>query len=304
MASRSVPQHPFRFGVVAAQAPTADAWISTARRAEDLGFSSFLIPDTLGPTLAPIPALTAVATATRTIRVGSYVFANDVRNPVLLARECATLDFLSGGRFELGLGAGRPGIEGDYRKLGIPLESGGVRVERLAETIGIMKRLFAGEKVDAAGGFYTASQADLYPQPPQRPRPPILIAASGKRLLSLAAREADIVALGVPPTEGEKVFHEKVEILRAAAGDRFERLELNANLSAAGDQAHPWMLRQYNLTLEQLKQLGSPSVLLGTPDEMCEQLLRRRERLGISYVTCAAEMMDAMAPIVSRLAGR
>jgi probable F420-dependent oxidoreductase len=304
VASRTVPRHPFRFGVVAAQAPTAEQWASTARRAEELGFSTFLIPDTLGPTLAPIPALTTVATATRTIRVGSYVFANDMRHPVMLARECAALDFLSGGRFELGLGAGRPGIEADYRKLGMPLESGGVRVERLAEAVGIMKRLFAGEKVDAEGRHYTVSQADAYPRPVQRPHPPILIAASGKRLLALAAREADIVALGVPPTAGEEVYQEKVATLRAAAGDRFERLELNVNLSAVGEQAHPWMLRQYNLTLEQLKQLDAPSVLLGTTVEMCERLLRHRERLGISYVTCAADMMDAMAPVVARLAGR
>jgi probable F420-dependent oxidoreductase len=248
--------------------------------------------------------LTAVATATRTIRVGSYVFANDVRNPVLLARECAALDFLSGGRFELGLGAGRPGIEGDYRKLGIPLESGGVRVERLAEALGIMKRLLSGEKVDHEGTHYRISGADVSPAPVQQPHPPILVAATGRRLLSLAAQEADIVALGVQPNQGEEVFQEKIAVLRAAAGARFEQLELNANLAAVGDQVHPWMLRQFNLTLAQLRESGSPSILLGSTDEMCEHLVGRRERLGISYVTCAAEMMEAMAPIVARLAGR
>lgn len=297
-------QHPFRFGVVAAQAQSAGQWVGMARRAEELGFSTFLIPDTLGPTLAPIPALTAVAASTQRIRVGSYVFANDVRSPVLLARECAALDFLSGGRFELGLGAGRPGIEGDYRKLGIPHESGGVRVSRLAEALGIMKRLFAGEKVDHQGEQYQVAGADLYPAPVQQPHPPIMVAASGSRLLALAAREADIVALGVGPTQGEEVFREKVDILRKAAGARFDRLELNANLSAVGDQVHPWMMRQYNVTLEQLREIGSPSILLGSPDEMCAQLEARRERLGISYVNCAAEMMEAMAPIVARLAGR
>jgi probable F420-dependent oxidoreductase len=297
-------RHPFRFGVVAAQAQSAEQWISLGRRAEDLGFSSFLIPDTLGPTLAPIPALTAVAVSTTTLRIGSYVFANDVRNPVLLAREVATLDFLSGGRFELGLGAGRPGIEGDYRKLGIALESGGVRVERLAESLGILKRLLRGETVDHEGQQYRVAGADVYPQPVQQPHPPIMIAATGPRLLGLAAREADIVALGVPPTQGEEVFLEKIDILRRAGGVRFDQLELNANLSAVGDQVHPWMMRQYNVTLEQLRAIGSPSILLGSIDEMCEQLEGRRERLGISYVNCAAEMMDAMAPVVARLAGR
>jgi probable F420-dependent oxidoreductase len=297
-------RHPFRFGVVAAQAQSAEQWIALGRRAEDLGFSSFLIPDTLGPTLAPIPALTAVAVSTRTLRVGSYVFANDVRNPVLLAREVAALDFLSGGRFELGLGAGRPGIEGDYRKLGIALESGGVRVDRLTESLSILKRLLSGETVDHEGKQYRVAGADVYPKPVQQPHPPIMIAATGLRLLGLAAREADIVALGIGPTQGEDVFQEKIGILRKAAGDRFDRLELNANLSAVGDQVHPWMMRQFNVTLEQLRTIGSPSILLGSVDEMCEQLEGRRERLGISYINCAAEMMDAMAPVVARLAGR
>jgi probable F420-dependent oxidoreductase len=297
-------QHLFRFGAVAAQAQSADQWVGMARRAEELGFSTFLIPDTLGPTLAPIPALTAVAASTRTLRVGSYVFANDVRHPVLLARECAAVDFLSGGRFELGLGAGRPGIEGDYRKLGIEHESGGVRVSRLAEAIDIMKRLFAGEKVDHAGAYYQVAGADLYPASVQQPHPPIMVAASGPRLLALAAREADIVALGVAPNQGEEVFRDRVDTLREAAGDRFDHLELNANLAAVGDQVHPWMMRQYNLTLEQLREIGSPSILMGSTDEMCAQLEARRARLGISYITCAAEMMEAMAPMVARLAGR
>jgi probable F420-dependent oxidoreductase len=300
MASR----HPFRFGVVAAQAPSAEAWIASARRAEDLGFSTFSIPDTLGPTLAPIPALTAVAMATRTLTVGTYVLANDVRNPVLLAREAATLDFLSGGRLELGLGAGRPGIEADYRKLGIPLESVGVRVERLIEAVSILKRLFAGEQVDADGKHYRAAGADVYPRPVQQPHPPILIAGSGQRMLSLAAREADIVALGVAPNQGEAVFQQKIDTLRAAAGARFDQIELNVNLAAVGNAVHPWTARQFGVTLEQLKEIGSPSTLLGTPDEMCEQLEARRARLGISYVNCGADMMETMAPVVARLAGR
>jgi probable F420-dependent oxidoreductase len=295
---------PFRFGVVAAQAPSADAWTTMARRAEELGFSTFLIPDTLGPTLSPIPALTAAAVATRTIRVGSYVFANDLRNPVLLARECATLDFLSGGRFELGLGAGRPGAETDNRKLGIPFESGGVRVARLAESLGIIKSLLSGLTLNVAGEHYTASGADVFPAPVQKPHPPIMVAAAGPKLLALAAREADIVALGVSPNQPEAVFHEKAAILKAAAGARFDTLELNANLAAVGDSVHPWMLRQFGLDLEQLRQIGSPSILLGSTDEMCQQLLQRRERLGVSYWNVSAEMMDAMAPVVARLAGR
>jgi probable F420-dependent oxidoreductase len=251
-----------------------------------------------------MPALTAVAAATRTIRVGTYVLANDVRHPVLVAREAATLDFLSGGRFELGLGAGRPGIETDYAKLGIPLESGAVRVERLVEAVGIIKRLLSGEQVDVEGQQYRAAGADVYPRPVQQPHPPILIAGAGKRMLALAAREADIVALGVHPNQGEAVFQEKIDTLRAAAGDRFGQIELNVNLGAVGDQLHPWTAQRLGVTLEQLKEIGSPSALLGTPEEMCEQLEARRERLGVSYVNCGADMMDAMAPVVARLHGR
>ncbi len=297
-------RRPFRFGVVAAQAGSAEQWIATAQRAESLGFSTFLIPDTLGSTLAPLPALTAVAVCTRSLRVGTYVLANDLRNPLLLARECATLDFLSGGRFELGRGAGRPGIEADYRKLGIPLESGGVRVERLAEALGIIRPLLRGETVDRVGRQYAVAGADLYPLPVQQPHLPILLAATGPRLLALAGREADIVALGILPNQGEEVFREKIDVLREAAGARFEQIELNVNLSAVGDQVHPWMTRQFGLDLDQLKAHNSPSALLGSPDEMCAQLEGRRERLGISYVNCAAEMMDQMAPVVARLAGR
>lgn len=296
-------KHPFRFGVVAAQAQSPDQWIGMGRRAEELGFSTFLIPDTLGWTFAPVPALTAIATTTKKLRVGSYVFANDQRNPVMLARECATLDWLSGGRFELGLGAGRPNIGPDYAKLGITMDSGGTRVDRLTESLEIIKALLRGETLNHQGKHYTLTGADCFPRPIQTPHPPIMLAATGKRLLRLAAREADIVALGVLPNEPEAAFVEKAAVLREAAGARFDRIELNANLAAAGDQAHPWMMKQFNLSLEQLRAIGSPSILLGSTDEMCAQLEGRRERLGISYITCAAEMMDAMAPVVAALAG-
>src|SRR5689334_861147 len=190
-----VIHHPFRFGVVAAQARSGDEWLAAARRAEALGYSTFLIPDTLGQTLAPLPALAAAAAATRTLRVGTFVLANDMRNPVLVAREAATIDFLSGGRLELGLGAGRPSAGDDNRKLGISFDSGGVRVERLAEALGIIKALLGGQRATAPGPHYAVADADVFPRPVQQPRPPILLAAGGRRLLALAAREADIVAL-------------------------------------------------------------------------------------------------------------
>jgi probable F420-dependent oxidoreductase len=296
-------QRLFRFGVVAGQARSGAEWADTARRAEALGYSTFLIPDTLGPTLAPLPALAAAAAATQTIRVGAFVLANDMRNPVLVARECATIDVLSGGRFELGLGAGRPTARDDYAKLGIPFGSGGARVERLAEALGIIKQLLCGQTVSAAGPHYTIAGADIFPRPIQQPRPPILVAAAGRRLLSLAAHEADIVALAIGPDEPLAAFEERVGWLRQEAGERFEQLELSLNLVAVGDRMPQWLARS-GLDLSRLVASRSPAALMGTPDQMREQLLERREALGISYITIAAELMETLAPVVDRLAGR
>ena len=295
---------PFRFGVVASQLRSADDWAARARRAEALGYATFVLPDTVGMTPAPLPALAVAAAATRTLRVGPYVLANDYRHPVLLARECATLDLLSDGRFELGLGAGRPNAAADYAKLGLALDPGGVRVDRLAESLAILKALLSGESVTAAGRHYTVTDADVFPRPVQQPRPPILVAASGRRLLALAAREADIIALAGRPDESEAALREKVDWVRQAAGDRFEQLELNINLMAVGQEVHPQALAFVGLTREQLMQSGSPYILMGTPDQMCDQLLARRERLGVSYLLVAEAFLETFAPVVERLAGR
>jgi probable F420-dependent oxidoreductase len=295
-------RHPFRFGVVTAVAGSGEEWVRLGRRVEGLGYSTVLVPDTLGPTLAPILALGVMAGATRTLRLGTFVIANDFRNPVLLARESATLDFLSGGRFELGLGAGRPGAEGDNRKLGLPFDSGGVRVARLAESIRIVKALLEGQTVDAAGPHYTVAGADVFPLPVQRPRPPIMVAASAPRLLALAASEADIVAIASSPSEGPGGFEQRIERLRQAAPDRFDRLELSMNLLAAGDRVHPIVAR--GADPEQLARSGAPNVLMGSLDRMVEQLERTREALGISYVTVWDEFAEIVAPVVERLSGR
>jgi probable F420-dependent oxidoreductase len=297
-------QRPFRFGIVTSQVRSADEWVAKARRIESLGYSTMLLPDTAGPTLSPIPALAVAAAATRTLRVGPYVLANDFRNPVLLARESATLDLLSNGRFELGLGAGRPHADEDYGKLGIQFDSGGVRVDRLTEALGIVKGLLAGERVTTAGRHYAVTDAEIFPRPVQQPRPPILVAASGRRLLALAAREADIVAVAGRPDESEPAIKEKIDWVREAAGDRFDQIELNVNLMAVGREAHPQALRFLGVDADQLMRSGSPFVLMGTVDRMCDDLLARRERLGVSYVLVGEFFMEALAPVVERLAGR
>jgi probable F420-dependent oxidoreductase len=294
--------HPFRFGVVAALAKTGEEWADRARRIESLGYSSLVTPDGLRYTLAPLPALAFAAAATRALRVGTYVIANDFRNPLLLAKDAATLDVLSGGRFELGLGAGRPDAAEDNRMMGLGFDAGGVRVSRLAESLALLKAILAGEPATASGPHYAVAGAEISPRPAHRP--PILVAGNGRRLLSLAAREADIVALGVAPTAPEAAVAEKVGWLREAAGPRFDQLELNLNLMAVGDQVPRYISAQMGLTAAGLAASGSVAALMGTTDDMCATLLRRRESLGISYLMVGDELMEAFAPVVERLAGK
>ncbi|MGI8857713.1 MAG: TIGR03621 family F420-dependent LLM class oxidoreductase [Thermomicrobiales bacterium] len=296
-------QHPFRFGVVSAQARSGEEWTERARRVEALGYATLVIPDNLQYTLAPLPALAVAATATRTLHVGTYVLANDYRNPVMLAKEAATLDLLSGGRFELGIGAGRPTADDESRMIGIPFEAGGVRVTRLAESLAIIKPLLAGQHASASGPHYAAADAAISPLPVQQPRLPILVAGSGKRLLALAAREADIVALGIGPNETEAVVAEKIGWMRDAAGERFGQIEININLMMVGEQMPRWIAAQFGGDAAALARSGAIPVLTGSTDQMCDTLQRRRETLGISYIMVADELMEALAPVVERLAG-
>jgi len=295
--------HPFRFGVVAASARSGEEWAEKARRVEALGFATLVIPDNIQHTLAPLPALAVAATATRTLRVGTYVLANDYRNPVMLAKESATLDLLSGGRFELGIGAGRPTAV-DNRMLGIPFDTGGIRLARLAASLAIIKPLLAGQRASATGRYYAAVDAEVSPLPVQQPRLPILIAGSGPRLLALAAREADIVALGIGLDATEAVATEKIALLREAAGERFAQLEININLMMVGERMPRWIAAQFGADAGRLARSGAVPVLTGTTDAMCDTLERRRETLGISYIVVSDELMEALAPVVGRLVGR
>lgn len=304
MSTHSEKTHPFRFGVVTAFARSGDEWAEKARRIEALGYSTLVVPDNLRFTLEPFGALVAAAAATRTLRLGTYVLANDYRNPVLLAKAAATLDLLSGGRLELGLGAGRPDAAGDNRMLGLPFDRGGVRVSRLAESLGLLKRLLAGGTVDAPGPYYSAAGAQVTPPPAQKPHPPILIAGSGPRLLSIAAREAGIIAFGLGPTETEEAAAGKVGVVRDAAGARFDSLELSLNLMAVGDRVPRFISAQTGLDAAALGAMGSVTAVTGSTDQMCETLLRRRDRLGISYLLLSDELMDPLAPVVARLTGR
>ncbi len=284
-----------------------------ARRAEDLGYDVLLVTDHMGAQLAPIPALMAAADATTRLRIGSFVFANDYRNPVMLAKEIATLDVLSGGRVEVGIGAGWS--TRDYRELGIPYDAPAVRVSRLEESVALLKRLLSEESVDHVGDHYSVRGARVLPRPMQRPHPPLMIGGGGPRVLRLAAREADIVtfapqvnARGRPRLDAltEKALAQRVMRFRAVAGERLEHIELNVFVfdAAVTDRARSLMgavtahLRRAANSL-----VPTPFVLYGSRSSLRELIVERRERLGLSYISVPGNAMREFAPIVAELRG-
>jgi probable F420-dependent oxidoreductase len=287
-----------------------------ARWAEDHGFSTLLVPDHLVPNLLdPFPALAVAAAATRRLRLGTFVVNNDLRSPVLLGREAATLDVVSDGRFELGLGAGH--MQSEYREVGIPFDRGRVRVERLSESVQILKTLLAGEECTFEGRHYHV-QGHRIPAPVQAPRPPLLIGGNGPKLHELAAREADVVGFtGFSHREGGReastddfdsdALGRQVARVRAAAGDRFGTLELNVLVqkvvigepsAAARELARETGWPDAEVLLD------SPYMLIGTPHSIAEELIARRERFGVSYVAVFDRRGGRdLAPVVARLAG-
>ena len=313
-------RRPFRFGVLGESVRSAAELVDTARRAEIAGYATFLIRDhfidePFGHQLAPIAALATVAAVTETLRVGSLVICNDYRHPVLIAKEVATLDLLSGGRFELGLGAGfsRP----EYEAAGLSYDSPRIRVDRFAEALQVFKGLLGPEPFTFAGRFYNVKDLDSFPRPVQRPHPPILVGAGGRRMLSIAAREADIIgiltaSLGtgrrVPDPSGlfAETIAEKVGWIREAAGARFDDIELSIvssvvvaeNRRAAAERlAHE---RQWN-GLSADRVLAMPSIFIGSVDQIIDEMQVRRERYGISYHVVSDSSMEMVAPIVAAL---
>jgi probable F420-dependent oxidoreductase len=305
---------PFRFAVTASHARSADEWARLARRAEELGYSSLLVPDHLGQQLSPIPALAAAAAATTTLRIGGFVFANDFRHPLMLAREAATLDLLSNGRLELGLGAGWR--TADYRQLGMTYDAPGRRIDRLVESSGLIKRLLTGETVSHSGPHYQLGAARIWPRRVQQPHPPSIMGGGGRSMLRLAAREADIVGFipqfsqrGRPilTDVSEAALDRKVAIVRGAAGERFERLELNLFIVDAGMVGSGEPIARSVLAAAKVASVGlagSPYFLYGSLSALRERLERRRERGGINYYAIRQGSMEAMAPLVAALAGR
>jgi probable F420-dependent oxidoreductase len=304
---------PFRFAITATRADAGADWRAKARRIEELGYDTLLVTDHLGPQLAAVPAMAAALEATTRLRVGSYVFANDYRNPVMLAKEIATLDVLSGGRVEFGLGAGW--YQRDYEMLGLPYDPPAQRVSRMIEAVQLIDRLFAEDSVDASGRFYTVHGARLRPKPIQRPRPPLMIGGGGPRILRFAARHADIVALNPRfDANGQPVVSDlltgeterKLARLRAEGGARLDRVELNVFVIDAGVTDEPRSM--FDAVATRLKGaaaqlIDSPYFLYGSIADLKRQVLARRERLGITYFGLPEKAMEPFAPLVRELRG-
>jgi probable F420-dependent oxidoreductase len=312
-----------RFGLISEQMRDVTRWLASAQRAEDLGFSTFLlrdhfIADAFGPQFAPVPALMTIANRTTSLRIGSLVFDNDYRHPVLLAQEAATLDLLSGGRFELGIGAGW--LRDEYERAGMAFEAPGTRVSRLEEALHVIKGLLTSEPFSFTGEHYQIAGLQAFPLPAQRPHPPILIGAGSKRMLELAGREADIVnilpkalpagAISEDPTERlAGTIAQKIGLIRQTAGARFAEIELSlfATIQLTDDpqSAAERLIAERNWQGASVDDvLAMPAVFLGSVERVVELMLERRERYGVSYYIVADEEMEAVALVVQRAASR
>lgn len=316
-------ERPFRFGVVGG-GDTSEAYAECARRAEAIGYDVLLCPDHLDlggahfSSLSPIPALSYAAAATTQIRLGTSVLNQDLHHPAVLARELASLDVLSDGRLEVGLGAGW--AEYEYEWAGIRFDPAPTRVERFEEYVQVVKALLEQESTTFAGKHFQITDMPGIPRPRQAPRPPLLIGATGPRMLRFAAAEADIIGLnlnGPIPGTPERM-DERVGWVREAAGSRLDQLEINNIVGPVrigeGDRlrmVHDERIRQRDdgmnmipegMTDEQL--LDSPMALIGSVEQLVEEILGWRERWGISYVITAFDTLEEFAPVVERLAGR
>ncbi len=318
---------PFRFAVQGVDATSAKEWRELARKVEDLGYSTLFVADHyLGPgpagaatllapqQLAPIAAMATAAAVTTTLRVGCRVFCIDYHLPAVLAKEAATIDLLSDGRLEFGIGAGWHAAE--YEAMGLAFGDAGRRVSKLEEVVRLVKAHWSGDQISFLGEHVQVHGYSGLPLPVQRPRPPIMIGGSRKRVLSVAAREADIVSLAnvpwVPVNDAgltpQQEAERRVGFVRDAAGDRFAGLDIESSpyFSEVTERAGPALegmaVRMRGADPEVLR--DHPNVLVGTVAEISDRLEERRARLGVNYVTIPQEQLDAFAPVCTRLTGK
>ena len=309
------PHRGFRFGVQVSKETSAKGWAELARRTEAAGYEVLTMPDHFTDQLAPIPALMAAASATTTLRVGALVFDNDYKHPVVLAKELATIDLLSEGRLEIGLGAGW--MISDYEDAGIPYDSPKVRIDRFIEGVAVIRGAMAEGAFSFSGDHYTITNYNGQPKPVQA-RPPLLIGGGGKRVLTYAAREADIIGINGTMTAGvvgpealstmtAESVDEKVAIVAAAGAHRINDIEMNIRtffVKVTNDRAATvdGISSMFGVSKDMID--ASPFALIGSVEECIEQLLERRERWGFSYTIVGAENIDECAPIVAALRGK
>lgn len=309
------PHRGFRFGVQVSKETSAKGWAELARRTEAAGYEVLTMPDHFTDQLAPIPALMAAASATSTLRVGALVFDNDYKHPVVLAKELATIDLLSEGRLEIGLGAGW--MISDYEEAGMPYDSPKVRIDRFIEGVAVIRGAMADGSFSFSGDYYTITNYNGQPKPVQA-RPPLLIGGGGKRVLSYAAREADIIGINGTMTAGvvgpealatmtAESVDEKVAIVAAAGAHRLNDIEMNIRtffVKVTNDRAATVdsISSMFGVAADMIN--DSPFALIGSVEECIEQLLERRERWGFSYTIVGAENIDECAPIVAALRGK
>ncbi|MGN5239280.1 MULTISPECIES: TIGR03621 family F420-dependent LLM class oxidoreductase [unclassified Rhodococcus (in: high G+C Gram-positive bacteria)] len=316
---------PFRFAVQATSATTATEWRDTARRIEDLGYSTLFLSDHYlgaGPAqqksgwppqyLAPIAAMSVAAAVTTTLRVGCRVFCTDYHVPGVLIKEAATLDMLSDGRFEFGIGCGWS--EAEYDAMGIPFAPAPERVSKLEEVVALYKAHCTGEPLDLDGGHVTARDYAGLPLPVQKPHPPIIIGGSRKRVLSLAGREADIASISTVSFEqvnaqgrtAQQEAIKRLQFVRDAAGDRFPDLDIESSpfFVKITDDPHTALSKiASRLRISADGLADHPNVLVGNVDEVADQLLKRRETFGANYISVQQNNFEGFAPVAQRLAG-
>jgi probable F420-dependent oxidoreductase len=310
---------PFRFLADAFDVTSARELGERARAAEDLGVTTFVLPDHLVPQLAPIPYLATVAALTERMRIAAFVHNNDLRHPAVLAQDLATLDVLSGGRLDVAIGAGWN--EPEYRAVGLSFDPVAVRQARLAEAITVLKGAFGEDAFSFAGAHYTITDYDGHPKPVQKPHPPFFIGGGGRRTLELAAREAQIVGLAPRILSGQRAdaasitwaaTEEKLEWVRSAAGNRFADLEFNVypsqwpvvvtdDLRAEARKVVDRIRERTGQDLSEQDVIDSPHIFIGSVDRFVEKFSELRERLGINSFLVGS--LDELGPVVERLAG-
>lgn len=304
---------PFRFAVQVAEPTNRDGWRSVAKQAEDLGYATLSMSDHFDNALSPFPALAVAAEATTTLRLATWVLGNDFRHPAVVARDAATLDALSGGRFELGIGAGW--MTTDYTTTGLTLDSPGTRIDRLRESATIIRALLAGETVNFSGEFYSVTDLVSPLSPTQSPNTPLVMGGGGKKMLRLAGELCDVV--GVNPNLASGAIDaqaaadgtaertdNKIAWIREGAGARFDDIELQTRVHLAAitddpDKTAADLSSAIGLSPEAI--LASPHMLVGTVSSIVEKIQAVRERYGITYFTWGGDTMEAMAPVVAEL---